>query len=308
MKGIATIDISEIGDLLARRRIGEEMLEALREVGFFTITGAGVDKACIDEAHVASRRFFALSVWQKRSILVNLQQRGWLAEGMCRLQGGETYDAKEIFFWGYSHAEANLWPSEHAPYLRSAVWRYFEAMLALGRDLMSALALGFGLEADFFARFYGSPHARGQLVYYPPLAVRDSVENRYSAAPHTDFGVLTILWQDDSGGLEARRRSGEWVSVPPLADSFVCNVGDLLERWSNGRLTSSMHRVVNPRGEARYSMPIFFDADSNAVIDARDWGIGEAELLYPPIACGEYIAAKNRLNFTHYGAIIDNQA
>jgi isopenicillin N synthase-like dioxygenase len=113
-------------------------------------------------------------------------------------------------------------------------------------------------------------------------------------------GVLTILQQDNLGGLQVRNRSDEWIEAMPIDNTFVCNIGDLLERWTNGRLVSTPHRVLNRSGKSRFSIPIFCDPSSDAIVDPRDFD-PEADInILPPIAAGAYIASKNRRNFSHY--------
>ena len=146
------------------------------------------------------------------------------------------------------------------------------------------------------------PLGRGQLVHYPALGEGDVTAQRFGDPEHSDFGVLTILRQDDLGGLQVRNRSDEWIEAMPIENTFVCNIGDLLERWTNGRLVSTPHRVLNRSGKSRFSIPIFCDPSSDAVVDPRDFDPNADINILPPIAAGAYIASKNRRNFSHYDA------
>jgi len=108
------------------------------------------------------------------------------------------------------------------------------------------------------------------------------------------------LQQDSLGGLQVLNRCGDWIEAMPIEDTFVCNIGDLLERWTNGRLVSTRHRVLNRSSRSRYSIPIFCDPASDAVVDPRDFD-AEADIeVLPPIEAGAYIMGKNRRNFSHY--------
>ncbi len=126
----------------------------------------------------------------------------------------------------------------------------------------------------------------------------DETEQRFGAAPHTDFGVLTILLQDMQGGLQVLNNADEWIEAPPVKDSFVCNIGDLLEQWTNGALISTKHRVINRNKSARYSIPIFCDPASQTLIDPSDFS--DAPEQYEKITAGEHIAKRNSKNFTQY--------
>jgi isopenicillin N synthase-like dioxygenase len=170
--------------------------------------------------------------------------------------------------------------------------------MSLGRRVLSALAHGLGQSKTFFDQAYENPLGRGQLVYYPPMNAQDIAQNRLGAAAHTDFGVLTVLMQDMQGGLQVRNPAGDWIEAPPVQGTLVCNIGDLLERWTGGRLTSTVHRVINRNPTSRYSIPVFCDPTSETPIDPRDFGAsGSAEDI---ISAGEYIMGRNTKNFGHY--------
>jgi isopenicillin N synthase-like dioxygenase len=177
---------------------------------------------------------------------------------------------------------------------------YYERVVSLSRTILSALAVGLGQDRDFFTKAYEKPLARGQLVYYPTATDQDIKEERFGAATHSDFGVLTVLLQDMQGGLQVQNLSGDWIEAPPIQGTFVCNIGDLLERWTNNRLVSTKHRVLNRSGNSRYSIPIFCDPASDAVIDPRDLGVSDKEALFDPITAGDYIMSKNKRNFSQY--------
>ena len=130
------------------------------------------------------------------------------------------------------------------------------------------------------------------------MNAEDIAQNRLGAAAHTDFGVLTVLMQDMQGGLQVRNPAGDWIEAPPVQGTLVCNIGDLLERWTGGRLTSTVHRVINRNPTSRYSIPVFCDPASETPIDPRDFGVsGNAENI---ISAGEYIMGRNTKNFGHY--------
>ena len=284
---------------------------AATRIGFFYVSGHGISRDIIDEAFAASRLFFEMPEEIKRTVAIGTDQRGWMGPGMSKMAGAVTHDAKEVFFWGREVAVGdpdlgrpmvapNRWPDETVPCLREGIAPYYDAVCGVGARVMEAVAVALGGVRGDFAPFYERPLARGQAVYYPPMTEADRAAGRFGVAPHTDFGVLTLLLQDDSGGLQVRRRDGEWIEAPPLPGTLVCNIGDLLQRWSNDRFISTVHRVVNRSTGARMSIPVFYDPNTDAVVDPRLFlGAGEAA-KHEPITPGEHIAGRNRESFSQY--------
>ena len=310
---IPIIDLRVTDGLDPVGEIATELAEAASEIGFFYVSGHGVPAELCSRAMTASRRFFELSEVKKTRIEVNQFQRGWMRQGLAHLEGSATHDAKEVFFWGRDvDAEEmqetaalplvhpNQWPDQDAPFLRTEIVPYYTRIMALGLKILEHLAIGLDVDPAIFKRAYEKPLGRGQLVYYPPTCEADIKAKRFGAAPHTDFGVLTILQQDHLGGLQIMNRSGEWIEAPPIEETFVCNIGDLLERWTNGKLVSTKHRVLNRSGQSRYSIPIFCDPASDTIIDPRDFDASADVEVRQPIAAGAYIMGKNRANFGHY--------
>lgn len=311
------IPIIDIGALLggaesAVEEVAQKIVEACHRIGFFYIRNHGIAPAVIERATGAMRTYFALPTATKRVCAVNKAQRGWMEIGQARLEGSATHDLKEVFFWGpetYQHSQgqaaeslvaANLWPDVDFPQLRQDLLPYYEAVKQVGHRLMAAIAVGLGAPMDFFASRYTEPLARGQLVYYPVSTASDESEQRFGSAPHTDFGVLTLLLQDANGGLQVKNRQGEWVAALPVEGTLVCNIGDLMNRWSNEFLSSNLHRVINKSGRERHSLVVFFDPDADAIIDPADLGFIEGQARYPAISAADYIQGKNRKNFTQY--------
>ena len=311
---IPTIDLEP---LLLRQEVDEvakQLMAAALNTGFFYIKNHGIEQSVIDTALASSKTFFKRPSTQKAKTLVNQQQRGWLAPGMTKFTQAKTHDLKEIFFFGPEVWSTrmlakrhdipliadNQWPDDDSE-LSSGIMPYYNAVCSLGQQLLSVIAVGLGEELDFFAKRYTSPLGRGQLVYYPQSLQADEDKERFGAAAHTDFGVLTLLYQDDNGGLQVLNKAKEWIEAPPIPGTFVCNIGDLLNRWSNGYLSSNLHRVINRSGNERFSMPVFFDPDPDVVIDATDFKqFAKQAQQYQPIQVSDYIHGKNRKTFAQY--------
>jgi len=219
------------------------------------------------------------------------------------MYGTAKPDLKESFVWGLDLPESdpevvagtplmgpNAWPNE-VPELRPALYGWYEQVMQVGHAVLRGLALSLGRPAEFFTEGYARPLARGAVIYYPPQPP-DLGTDQFGVAPHTDYGGLTLLAQDMTGGLQVKGSDGGWVMAHPIPDTFVVNIGDLMHRWTNGRLRSNPHRVVNTSGKARQSCAVFFDPGFHTVIDPRDLLDDPAQAKYPPIACGEWVVGR----------------
>lgn len=308
---IPVIDMGPLagGGDAAIAAVGQALLHAAQTVGFFYVRNHGVPDALIDRTYALSRRFFALPEAAKQRVRINAIHRGFLAIGGARMYETARVDLKESFIWGPELGPddpdvaagkplmgPNQWPAE-LPELAPVLTDYSGTVMACARSLLRGFAVSLGLDADFFRERFAKPLARCSLIYYPPQPP-DSGKDQFGVAPHTDYGGLTLLNQDDTGGLQVRVRSGEWVTAVPIPGTFVVNVGDLMARWTNDRFVSTPHRVVNSSGRARYSMALFFDPAFDTVIDPRDLR-PDATALYPPVTCGEYIVSRFNKAFTY---------
>jgi isopenicillin N synthase-like dioxygenase len=266
------IPIIDVADLVAngpgRDAVARRLGDACRENGFFYVVGHGVDQELQGRLRELSRAFFARGLEDKLKVRMALGGRAW--RGYFRvgdeLTSGKP-DQKEGLYFG-----AELPPDDplvlkgtplHGPNLfpdqpegfREAVLDYMKALTGLGHHLMAGLALSLGLDESYFAdRCTGDPLTLFRIFNYPPPADPDL----WGVGEHTDYGLLTILLQDDAGGLEVKSRS-RWIPAPPVPGSFVCNIGDMLDRMTRGLFRSTPHRVRNPAPRDRLSFPFFFD-------------------------------------------------
>jgi isopenicillin N synthase-like dioxygenase len=211
---------------------------------------------------------------------------------------GSRPDLKESFIWGLDSAigraspdghgtPPNRWP-DFVPGMREPLVDYFTMVNAVGWRLLRAFATSLGIAPDSFVRTISHPTSRGSIIYYPPL--QDGVaDDQFGVAPHTDWGCLTLLYQDQTGGLEVRGRDG-WVSAVPIPGTYVVNVGDLLARWTNDRFRSTPHRVVNRSGRERLSCAVFVDPDRDTLIEPLTRP-GEAA-HYESVTCGVYVQSR----------------
>lgn len=277
------IPILDVSALVAgtpgQRAVAARLGEACRESGFFYVVGHGVDEGLLQQLRELSRQFFAQDVDAKLRIRMALGGRAW--RGYFRvgdeLTSGQP-DQKEGLYFGAELAAdhplvragtplhgPNLFPAEPAGF-RETILDTMAALTHLGHRLMAGLAVSLGLEESYFAeRYTREPLTLFRIFNYPPP--RDPT--LWGVGEHTDYGLLTILLQDDAGGLEVRSRS-RWVSAPPIPGSFVCNIGDMLDRMTRGLFRSTPHRVRNPAPRDRLSFPFFFDPNFFARIQPID--------------------------------------
>lgn len=259
---------------MAAARIGE----ACRAHGFFYVSHHGVDAALIARVDRLSREFFALPEADKLRWPMADGGRAW--RGYFRTGGELTSgrpDWKEGLYLGTElptddprvvaatplHG-ANLWPE--VPGLREAVLAYLAAVTALGQRVLGGVALSLDLPADYFlARHTADPLVLLRLFNYPAVPAHSAdVDAPWGVGEHTDYGLLTLLYQDDSGGLEVRTQRG-WIAAPPLPGTLVCNIGDMLDRMTAGLYRSTPHRVKLNRGvRDRLSVPLFLDPSFDA--------------------------------------------
>lgn len=273
MSGIATIDISPLRSGDPDRRVARAIDAACREHGFFSIVGHGISPALADELQRASRTFFALPEERKLALAMAHAGRRW--RGYFPLGGELTSgipDAKAGLYFGRElpagdprvlagvplHG-ANLWPDDDVPALQPAVLAWMSAVEEVAQRVMSAIARAFGLSPEYFATTWlADPTLLFRIFHYPPTTGAE-----WGVGEHTDYGVLTLLLQDDVGGLEVKSR-GAWIAVPPQPNALVCNIGDMLDRMTGGLYRSTPHRVRNRSGRERYSFPLFFDPSWDA--------------------------------------------
>jgi isopenicillin N synthase-like dioxygenase len=191
---------------------------------------------------------------------------------------------------GKPFAGTNQWPD--VPGFRTTMLRYFDALGVAARNVHRALAVDLGLPPDYFAPFYERPLSALRVLHYPPHpGTFDG--SQYGAGPHTDYGGITLLAQDATGGLEVRRRDGDWIPVAPVTGTFVCNIGDALMRWTNDVYVSNAHRVVNRSGRERFSAAFFFEPNHDALIACIPSCAGPANpAKYPPIAFADLLRSR----------------
>ncbi|HNF98830.1 MAG TPA: 2-oxoglutarate and iron-dependent oxygenase domain-containing protein [Pseudomonadota bacterium] len=273
-----------IVDLRApRATVAKSIFDACRSVGFFYVVGHDVDEALTGKLMERGHQFFALSDDIKARFAMPLGGRAW--RGWFPLGGELTSgrpDWKEGLYLGTELSDdhprvragvplhgRNLIPGEDLiPGFRDSILTYIDQVTRLGHQVMAAIADSLDLPCDyFFRRYTADPLILFRIFQYPSRPVPTDLDVRYGVGEHTDYGLLTLLRQDDVGGLMVRQGE-QFVDAPPIPKSFVCNIGDMLDRMTGGLYRSTPHRVrLNQSGRNRLSLPLFFDPDFDAQIE-----------------------------------------
>jgi isopenicillin N synthase-like dioxygenase len=274
---LPVIDFSlfELGDPW-RDHVAAQIDWAASELGFFYVTGHGVERGGIDSLLELSRSFFRMREEVKLEVHMSRGGRAW--RGYFPVGGELTSgrpDLKEGLYFGEELPEEdarvrsgmplhgrNLFPD--LPGFRQATLDYMRAVTGLGHKLMSSMGRALRLGDTYFVdRYTGNPTTLFRIFNYPPSPA--ATAGLWGVGEHADYGLLTLLYQDEVGGLQVKYGSC-WIDVPHVPGSLVINVGDMLERLTSGRYRSALHRVVNRSARPRISMPLFFDPRFDAVL------------------------------------------
>ncbi|WP_291297396.1 isopenicillin N synthase family oxygenase [Elioraea sp.] len=291
--------------------IGAAIRRAATEVGFFYIANHGVPQPVIDEAFSEARGFFRSPGAVKETARVNALHRGWLAPGGAVMDGAKRPDLKESFIFGLDLPTTdedvlagkplmgpNIWPPS-IPSFRVAMDAYYAAVLACGQRLLRGFAAALDLPPDHFAAAYRKPLARGSAIWYPPQPP-ELGESQFGVSAHSDYGCITILAQDDTGGLQVQNRAGEWIAAPPIPGTYVINIGDLMARWTNDLFVSTPHRVVNSSGRERQSIAVFYDPHPDTEVAVLPSCVAPgAAPAYEPTTCGAHILGRFARSFAY---------
>jgi len=289
--------------------IADELGRSFAEFGFGIVRDHGIPADLIARAEDLSKQFFALPDEVKRAYKIEGGggARGYTPFGTEKAKDAKVHDLKG--FWhvgrdlaaGHPMAEymaPNVWPSQVAGFEETftALYAAFEQA---GDTILRAIALHLGLAEDFFVATVEDGNSVMRLLHYPPLESADA-EGAIRAAAHGDINTITLLLGAEEAGLELLTQQGEWLAIDPPEGALVVNIGDMLDRLTNGKLRSTTHRVVNPMGEAahraRYSMPFFLHFRPDYVIETLPSCVDSesVEEVPPPISSHEFLLQRLR--------------
>ncbi|KAK7510322.1 hypothetical protein IWZ03DRAFT_388257 [Phyllosticta citriasiana] len=327
---IPTIDLgpSFSGSAAARAEVARQIHEACTTSGFFTITNHGIPADVTRGVLRQAQRFFhELPPARKQALHMrhSALHRGYEPAAYTSIDG--SAETKEGFNWGYEErlrpasfadtydggyveldgqryddGTGNLWPSEEdLPGFFDGVKEYYGEAMGLARHLMGLFGLALGLGEGWFDKSMTHPGGIARLLYYPPgKPEQEQSKQDIGLGAHSDYECFTILLPSGTPGLEVLSPAGQWTPVERVDGGLIVNIADFLMRWTNDLYKSTVHRVVNRTGEARYSVPLFFSINYDEVVETLPSCVTPSNLAkYPPIRAGEYVL--ERLNMSTAG-------
>ena len=314
MTSFTSVPIVDVGglrssDAAERNRVSAEIGRAAAEVGFFYVSGSGIDESTFDRMLDATKEFFALPLEEKMRTYIGLSRchRGYVPIGE---EGVETAadavpDLKEAFdtaldlpaddpdyLSGNPMLGPNAWPD--LPGFAEAVTAYYEAVLEVGHLLLRAFAVALGEDPEVFTRHATKTPSQLRLVHYP---YNPDARDGLGIGAHTDYECFTLL-KPTAPGLEVLNGAGEWIDVPPVPGTFVVNIGDLLELWTSGAFVATSHRVRKV-AEERYSFPLFFNVDYDTEVRPLPQFVSPGTPQRPSLKAGEHLFAQTAQSFAY---------
>jgi isopenicillin N synthase-like dioxygenase len=311
---LPVIDLQALHEADGLSAVAAEFRAVYSTIGFGAIINHGIPRDLLDALFDASGRFHALPMRRKMQVALNDAHRGYipintstdvnskLAE-VRKPNQSESFmimredlpDSTPVRSNAYL-AGANQWPE--LPGFRETLTEANRQFASVAQKLLDVVCAALAVNPSQIKPAFGCPTTWLRLLHYPP---QPPIDDLYGSAPHTDFGCLTLLAQDNVAGLQVQTTSGDWINVEPDRDALIVNVGDMLHRWSNGVLKSTPHRVVNLSGRERYSCAFFYDPYVDTVIEPLSECVGSGKTaLFKPIHFGEFLRAELEASYRQH--------
>jgi isopenicillin N synthase-like dioxygenase len=316
---IPTIDLSPLrnGGAVEKREVGRQIDVACRRIGFFMVVGHGIPENLIETTRQRAIDFFALPDEEKMKVQRPPAKisRGynWIGDRSLSysLDQAAPPDIQEAFAFGpevaadlafrVDRASAqmyapNIWP-ERPHDFKQVMLSYYDAMSVLASHVLGAMAMALGVNETYFGDKFDRQASVARMIRYPAVT-QSPLPGQLRSGLHTDYGIMTFVRGDDTpGGLQVKHRQGDWIDVHPPHNAFVCNIGDLMMRWSNDRWVSTLHRVTVPPPDAaptdRISLVFFQNPNPDTIIRCFESCVGSGEKeKYPPIIAAEHYLGK----------------
>jgi len=290
--------------------VAKALHDACSKVGFFYLEDHSIPQTLIDEVFRLSMQLFSLPKEQKEQLADSVLQRGYTKfeeETLDPANQPTRGDTKEGYYIG-DESDAidasrligpNVWPTPDACLLdqvqcnsfRCTMEKYRSEATRVCMKLLGCFALAVGSSnPQLFDEYFTEPKTFIRLLHYSSEA-SDERNGLYACGAHSDYGMLTLLLTDDNPGLQVRLEGGEWIDIPPKKGAYVVNIGDMFERWTNGKFRSTVHRVITPAdANERYSIPFFFEPNFDALVECLETCCSEDDPpKYPPITAGQHL-------------------
>lgn len=299
MTTIPVIDLAAFSkdNTTNRDTLVKQVYQACHEIGFIYLHNPGISKDLIEQVFIESKYFFNLPLEIKQQFAWSneFSNTGYVGIARERLNPNKPGDLKEAFNIGNKGTQESL---ESTPTLLekdSCIFTFYEACTELANTVLQVFALALELPTDFFVTRHNQQNHTLRLLHYPPLQTLPQA-GQVRAGEHSDYGSITILFQDEVGGLEVQTKNGEWIAAPSIPDTVIVNTGDLMQRWTNHLFCSTKHRVIIPSDDrvkkSRYSIAFFCHPNDDTEIACLESCQQEILPIYPPILAGEYLLSR----------------
>jgi isopenicillin N synthase-like dioxygenase len=311
------IDMSILkgGGVEALKQIGQQLCSAFYHVGFATLVNHDIEASDIQKMFKQSKMLFELPLEDKRKMAytTTARNRGYIGFGQETLEGTGTAcnreaavivrppaDAKESFDVGSEQDSlyADIWPGTLMPAFKQVAFNLRSELDTLHGMIMQSIALNLDLEKDYFTPYFENREYSLRLIHYPQISADEIThKGQKRAGTHTDYNQMTLLLQDQVGGLQVLDSNNQWIDVKPESGAIIVNTGDLMERWSNGLFCSTVHRVMAPESHNkelpnRYSMAYFVKPNRRSLISCLSSCQSEnLPAQYPTVECFDYVDA-----------------
>ncbi|MCC2545857.1 isopenicillin N synthase family oxygenase [Hymenobacter sp. BT175] len=288
LEEIPSLDLADFrsGDPERKQRFVQQLGEAYQNIGFIALRNHGLNEEQTQKLYTDVKALFSLpdEVKQKYENPALAGQRGYISKGKEHAKGRNTGDLKEFYHVGQEVDDANdpikseypdnIWPAE-VPTFQDTALRTYKTLEAAGKDVLRAIALYLNLPENYFDDKVRNGNSILRPIHYYPIENPEEVPaDAVRAAEHGDINLITLLMGASADGLQVKRRDGKWIPITALPDQIVVNVGDMLQRLTNGVLKSTIHRVVNPPREkmnsSRFSIPFFMHPRSEMSLAALE--------------------------------------
>jgi isopenicillin N synthase-like dioxygenase len=304
---IPSLDLADFtsGDIQKKNRFVQELGEAYNNIGFVAIRNHYLTDELSARLYQTIKKFYALpdTVKQKYEISGLAGQRGYIGKGKEHAKGRNTGDLKEFYHVGQEVLDndpikneypENVWPEE-VPEFKEIALEVYRRLEKTGVQMLKAIALYLGLPENYFDEKVKHGNSILRPIHYFPIENPDDVPaDAVRAAEHGDINLITLLMGASADGLQVLRRDGNWIPITALPEQLVVNVGDMLERLTNKKLKSTIHRVVNPpphlMNSPRYSIPFFMHPRSEMNLSALASCVDDHHpKLWNDITAGEFL-------------------